>query len=765
MKTLETSLTLDRGVTPLETPHRNGRHHENGAHEPTKQAPSAPPTDRSRSDSPKGFAFGLKAKIITPAAAALLISLGTIYIAVQHEAKVLETSRLTALASAARGVQDKIDRCMFERYGDVQAFGLNRELHRDLTKLDDPKRMEIVSLLNDYARSYGCYDLSMITDVNGIVVAVNAQSPDGKPLPNAHLLIGRNLSTNEGIRNAAAKKFTTYSAPDALTGTVVSAPEKNPLVAEIYGDKAPNWTVSLTAPILDAQTGEVRGFWQNHFDCGMIEKIVLAEYAEQKKQGLGSAELQVIDANGRLIVDADPSETGKTEVRTAELFKYNFFDAGEDIALAAKKSADADGTSLGNNLRMSKQAGHAMLQPGGFARSTPILGFAGTGYTTFVRAESRELFTVTNTLKLVTQVTAVVGLGLGITVLWFVSRRTVGGIKSVKDAIEGLARGDISHEIAARSHDEVGAMSRAFNRARSGLIGVFAVDKVDWQTIAERQRDATRLTENLKVTLSKVSQNSQTLASASEELTAVSQQMSGNTEETAAQANVAAAAAEQVSHSVTTVATSAEEMSASVREIAKNATEAAKVATQAVKVAGETNVTVAKLGESSVEIGKVIKVITSIAQQTNLLALNATIEAARAGEAGKGFAVVANEVKELAKQTASATEDISGKIEMIQGDTKAAVAAIDHISRIINQINDIQTTIASAVEEQTATTNEIARSAAEAARGSTEISRNISRVSETAKHTTQGANDTLTAATELAKLAADLKRVVEQQQL
>lgn len=266
---------------------------------------------------------------------------------------------------------------------------------------------------------------------------------------------------------------------------------------------------------------------------------------------------------------------------------------------------------------------------------------------------------------------------------------------------------------------------------------------------------------NLRTTIQTVSENAQSLSSASEELTAVSQQMSSNSEETATQANVVAAASEEVSKNVATVAASAEEMSASIREIAKNAIDAAKVATDAVKVAGETNRTVAKLGESSIEIGKVIKVITSIAQQTNLLALNATIEAARAGEAGKGFAVVANEVKELAKQTATATEDISQKIEAIQNDTKGAVVAIDQISRIINQINDIQNTIASAVEEQTATTNEIARNASEAAKGSNEISLNITNVSEAAKNTTEGANNTLSAATELAKLASELKKVVD----
>ena len=270
---------------------------------------------------------------------------------------------------------------------------------------------------------------------------------------------------------------------------------------------------------------------------------------------------------------------------------------------------------------------------------------------------------------------------------------------------------------------------------------------------------------NLKETLGAVNQNSQALASASEELTAVSQQMSSNSEETAAQSNVVASAAEQVSKNVATVATSAEEMSSCVKEIAKNANDAAKIATEAVKVAGDTNKTVAKLGESSVEIGKVIKVITSIAQQTNLLALNATIEAARAGEAGKGFAVVANEVKELAKQTATATEDISQKIEAIQGDTKGAVTAIDQITKVIGQINDISNTIASAVEEQSATTNEIARNASEAAKGSTEISKNIANVSLAAKNTTEGANNTLSAATELSKLASELKSVVEKAKL
>jgi methyl-accepting chemotaxis protein len=333
---------------------------------------------------------------------------------------------------------------------------------------------------------------------------------------------------------------------------------------------------------------------------------------------------------------------------------------------------------------------------------------------------------------LATWIVVIAGLLLLVGLSVPLARSILRPVRQLGAVVTALAAGDLTRRSGITTRDELGRMAVGLDSAIDSIHG----------------------------SITTIGQNAETLASSATELSAVAGQIAAAAQDTDAQTSSAANEAEEISRNVQTVAAGSEEMGLSIREISRNTSEAAQIAAVAVGEASQATEAIRQLGESSVEIGNVIKLITSIAEQTNLLALNATIEAARAGDAGKGFAVVASEVKDLAQETARATGDIGSRVTAIQQDTGSAVDVIGRISEVIARINDFQTTIASAIEEQTATTGEMSRSISEVASGSSRIAANIADVSTASGTAVEGVTQTREASNEVARTAEELRTLV-----
>jgi methyl-accepting chemotaxis protein len=480
-----------------------------------------------------------------------------------------------------------------------------------------------------------------------------------------------------------------------------------------------------------AAVGATGSAIRSHLEAGIYNDSTRADVSSvfTQKGDEQQNKAEEFEQHGKLLLDRiakarelanDPDSRTSLEAETQLAQQY--VTAGHSLVEAIRKNPSAAMAQLGPYLQLYKD-----LQ-GKIEGTSDQLE---KGAREAEKAASTRAARATRAMFLMCGLSLFLSLAVAIRVTLSVTR----GLDSFSRKFMAMAeQNDLTARVDQERKDEIGQLGRCLNQ------------------FVEKVHDI----------LQQIALTAERVAAASETSAATSQRISANSEETSAQANTVSQAAQQVSQNLQGVSTGAEQMTSTIQSIASNAHEAATIAGKAVQTAQAANTTIGKLGASSAEIGEVIKVITSIAQQTKLLALNATIEAARAGEAGKGFAVVANEVKELARQTAKATEDISHKVVAIQNDTNGAVEAIGTISTVIHQINDISGTIATAVEEQSATTNEMTRNVADAAKGSEDITQNISGVAAAAQGTSTSAQESQKAANDLAEMATQLRFLVEQ---
>lgn len=672
-----------------------------------------------------------------------------------REEHVLRAEASHSLLNLNSQMGEVIDRNIFERYGDVQAFSYNTAAYDSANYHNLSPNNPLTVAMNNYVTNYQMYPLMLLVNKEGDVLNVNTVDAKGKAI-DTKFIYNMNFKNEPWFKNAMEGKY--LQGSNNFTGTTVGEPQQNALLQKVYGEDG--YSIPFSAQVKNT-SGELVGVWVNFYDFEVIDQIVAQYYKNIEANGIPKPDMMIIDKTGSVLVDYDPEHMNKEGKLTHDfdnLLKKNFI-TGENSLESAKRALKGEEGYL---IEYSPDSKEDTLFA--YSKMDGAYDYPGLGWGILFGVNPNEAFHTLDVIKRTMTILSSIALLGSILLGWLLGAVASRPINEAAESIEKIAAGDTESAIPGLTRgDEFGKMARASETLRENLIRTRELEaaqkEAEVKSEKARKQATLALADSFEASVKSVVQQ---VGSSASQMTGSATQLNQLASDTKHQSTTVAAAATEAAQTSSQVAAAAEELTASIGEISSQVQKSSFVASQASNQAENINQTMQALVEKAARVGEVIQFITNIAGQINLLALNATIESARAGEAGRGFAVVASEVKNLANQTAKATDEIVEQVNSMQSATQQAVESVSQIIAIISEISASTASVAAAVEEQSAATNEISRNIAHTATGTNQISQTISTVELSAEQTGEASQQVLSAASALSEQAATLAKKVDE---
>ena len=654
----------------------------------------------------------ITAKLIIAFLALSLIPLLIVMTIANNSFNVIEEEHLKFYEDTSASIADLIDRNLFERYGDVQAFALNG-LIQNKDSWYKKENSTLSDMMNKYVDTYDIYYLTLLVDLEGKVISVNTKDQDGKDIDTSSLY-EKNYSNTEWFKAlkdgqyTSSQKFTSDENKGSK-GTYIEDVHIDPDVKAIIPSSS-GMTIGFSAPVKDDQ-GNVIAFWSNRAKFSIVEEIYESTYKILKSSGYGSAELTLVNSEGVVILDFDPTVSGSEKVQ------HNFKDVIFELNLAKKGVESVQKVIKGEAGHLySFHARKKIDQAAGFTPLTGALGYPGMNWGVLVRVSKEEAVKTLTSLRNTLKTTFVLSIIIIAIIAFLIAKSIISPIKKMSGMMSEISEGegDLTARLPIVSKDEVGELSSNFNVFVEKIQTIIKETQQGSEQLSQQAESIAATSTQLSANTDEMNSQTNTVAAAVEELNVNMSDVTNQAKKMHEETSESKKSSEQINDSMqeinksldtakdnlNAVASASKQMISVISEISSNTEKSRETSQTAVVVVDNATEKVSSLQKSTSEIVEIIQTINDISEQTKTLALNATIEAARAGEAGKGFAVVASEVKNLAKGTSDATVDISNRIQNMKEATDSTVQEISSIKEVITEINNMISNIAAAIEEQ-----------------------------------------------------------------